>query len=514
MTNRKNIIRRQCVDVSFPEGTDAFAIRDRLSWVCATRLLPAVERLLEESAPKDRVYHFEKLVIEGGALPEENWESLLVERVVSELLRHVSVTSSSFTPRQAQGYNQDRADGVLNTAREFSEREIIEQTVFYFLETGLLPWNASITSTEALNESLKELIKDRKATVALIKLLFSNQNALHRLIQQFSNASLDAIILQAGNLPEALLDDLKATLEALFQLTDVPALRQRQLRYTLLLKNIPINDSMDHEAYLASVINSIFREIAVQRLDQVFGPDLIAKPAVLSRELSQTVSSQEIKTAILSCLKHKIGGAGIPEALNNEMRRGENDKGSDKNIPSSNVGDIRAPKVDEVFVNNAGLVLLHPFLHSLFENTGYTAYTDNKVWISDETRERAVALTQYMVTGLESFPEFDLFLNKILTGFPINETLPTAIVLSDFEKQEADDVLTSVIKHWPALKNTTKEGLRSAFLNRDGKLFQDESGWNLKVDQKTIDILLNRLPWGLSMVRTPWMEKIMKVEWT
>jgi hypothetical protein len=167
--------------------------------------------------------------------------------------------------------------------------------------------------------------------------------------------------------------------------------------------------------------------------------------------------------------------------------------------------------IDEVFINNAGLVLLHPFLHLLFENVGYT---EKKIWMSDETRARSIALMQYMVTGAEAIPEFDLFLNKLMVGYPLEKTIPAEIRLSDFERQEADDVLRSVIKQWTALKNTSIEGLRSAFLMREGKMFTDDSGWNLKVEQKTMDILMNRLPWGLSIIKTPWMKTMMRVEWS
>ncbi|HEX5168486.1 MAG TPA: contractile injection system tape measure protein, partial [Cyclobacteriaceae bacterium] len=166
---------------------------------------------------------------------------------------------------------------------------------------------------------------------------------------------------------------------------------------------------------------------------------------------------------------------------------------------------------DYWYVTNAGLTILHPFLSGLFYNVGYT---EKDEWINDDARYRALALTQYLVTGKEECPEFNLMLNKIFTGYPLEETFPAQVILSDFEKDEAVDLLKSVIHHWTALKNTSVDGLRSTFLLRDAKLSTNENGWLLQVGQKTVDVLMNKLPWGISIIKTPWMDKKMHVEWT
>jgi hypothetical protein len=42
----------------------------------------------------------------------------------------------------------------------------------------------------------------------------------------------------------------------------------------------------------------------------------------------------------------------------------------------------------------------------------------------------------------------------------------------------------------------------------------DEGSWRLQVEQKAIDILLGSLPWGLNVVKLPWMESMLMVEWS
>ncbi len=79
--------------------------------------------------------------------------------------------------------------------------------------------------------------------------------------------------------------------------------------------------------------------------------------------------------------------------------------------------------------------------------------------------------------------------------------------------EESEALLQSVIRYWPPLKNTSVDGLRHSFLQREGKLEQKQNGWLLTVEQKTIDILLDKLPWGFSTVTLPWMKEMISVDW-
>ncbi|MFN0276475.1 MAG: contractile injection system tape measure protein, partial [Chitinophagales bacterium] len=93
------------------------------------------------------------------------------------------------------------------------------------------------------------------------------------------------------------------------------------------------------------------------------------------------------------------------------------------------------------------------------------------------------------------------------------KTLPVDLQLSDFEKQEVDDVLHSIIKHWTVLKNTSLDSLRNTFLQREGKLTFLDDEWLLQVEQKTVDILMNKMPWGVSYIKLPWMKHVLRTEW-
>ena len=63
------------------------------------------------------------------------------------------------------------------------------------------------------------------------------------------------------------------------------------------------------------------------------------------------------------------------------------------------------------------------------------------------------------------------------------------------------------------MQNTSIPNLRGAFLIRDGLLSEKEDRWTLHVENKAYDIVLEYLPWTISMIKLPWMHKRIDVAW-
>ena len=80
-------------------------------------------------------------------------------------------------------------------------------------------------------------------------------------------------------------------------------------------------------------------------------------------------------------------------------------------------------------------------------------------------------------------------------------------------KTEANALLAAAIEHWAKLGSTSPTGLRESFLSRDGKIARADSGYVLTVEQRAVDVLLDTLPWTLSIVRLPWMAGPLMVDW-
>jgi hypothetical protein len=165
---------------------------------------------------------------------------------------------------------------------------------------------------------------------------------------------------------------------------------------------------------------------------------------------------------------------------------------------------------DAIYIQNAGLVILHPFLPELFTRLELLV---DKQWKDVYSQHTAAIVLEYLATGKEDFFEFNFPLNKTLCGIPVNEVLQPVEELSLSIKNECEDLLKDIIRHWSILKNTSVDGLRETFLQRNGKLTQVENGWLLNVEQKGVDILLNSLPWGIGTIKLPWADKKLHVEW-
>ena len=74
-------------------------------------------------------------------------------------------------------------------------------------------------------------------------------------------------------------------------------------------------------------------------------------------------------------------------------------------------------------------------------------------------------------------------------------------------------MLEGVRSNWTKLKNTSIEGIRQAFLQREGKLEEKDDFYHLTVEEKAYDILLDSVPWNFRMIRHPWMKKTVQVKW-
>ena len=75
-----------------------------------------------------------------------------------------------------------------------------------------------------------------------------------------------------------------------------------------------------------------------------------------------------------------------------------------------------------LYIENAGLVLLHPYLPKLFTDL---EYLEEGVWKDATLQHRACFLLQYLVASNDIIFENDLPFNKILCGIPLIDTVNT-----------------------------------------------------------------------------------------
>jgi len=185
-------------------------------------------------------------------------------------------------------------------------------------------------------------------------------------------------------------------------------------------------------------------------------------------------------------------------------------------MPSEGLNHEKKPVIsssileEEIFVQHAGLVLLHPFLNQFFKRIRLLA---DGVFAGPAEHQKALHLLYFLGTGNLNPAEYELTIAKVLCAYPLQQPVETSVEISEIELNEGNDLLDAAIAQWEILKNSSAAALREGFLQRNGKLFSKNGKLYLQVEQSAIDILLDHLPWNVNMIKLPWMNEMLWVEW-
>ncbi|WDE09536.1 contractile injection system tape measure protein [Thalassomonas haliotis] len=232
-----------------------------------------------------------------------------------------------------------------------------------------------------------------------------------------------------------------------------------------------------------------------------------AKRLIGAGETPQTKSQQEITHQTLD----KAENLPIDKTCENKteppVREGIGNHLSKNKLAPCFVPEVASQGLP---VENAGLVIFWPYLHIYFKDLGLYEGKDFK---DLQSREKAVHLLQYLATGEVNTEEHALVLNKLLCRWDFNQPLNRFVELSQREQEESEKLIQAVINHWNTLGKTSISSFRNTFLMRKGLLSHQDNGWLLRVEKGPYDILLDSIPWGLSMIKLSWADELLHVEW-
>ncbi len=186
-------------------------------------------------------------------------------------------------------------------------------------------------------------------------------------------------------------------------------------------------------------------------------------------------------------------------------------------VPTSTTDEHQEPVLEQLATERlatsaAGLCLVHPFLQQLFETCGLLG-PGRRDFGSRQARETAVHLLWRLGKGSQPVNEPEALLCKYLCGWPLHWALDPGLELQDRYGRECSALLDAVAQHWSALGATSGESLRAEFIDRQGTLSRENERWTLTVEQRSIDVLLDRLPWLLSPIRAAWLPEPLFVVW-
>ncbi|VXB08705.1 conserved hypothetical protein [Flavobacterium sp. 9AF] len=161
-------------------------------------------------------------------------------------------------------------------------------------------------------------------------------------------------------------------------------------------------------------------------------------------------------------------------------------------------------------IKNAGIVLLNNYIEMLMNRLGLL---NEKSFKDTDSQLKAVQYLQYVVTGLSATEEVFLPLNKVLCGLQITTPVMASITITEAEKNLIEGLIKAVISYWSIIGETSINGFRGNWLVRDGLLLEKEERWELTVEKRPYDILINQSPFSFSIIKYLWMNKPLHVVW-
>jgi hypothetical protein len=485
-----HIIRKQYLHVEL-QGTEAdgLALQRRLSDLCQHWLTPALEKMLDRAAPAQGHLTIERLEIDVGAFTLGNLEHGLTEAVtysIEKQLRELSIPVESPV--------QKTETKILQK----SEQQSIHETFFHFLNTGSLPWWFSLPAGKNLEQVLLDVWSETQpaATGAGVLHVLASERARKRLVLQFSTAFLQQLLSRLSPAELKLVDDIIERFgDPSLTATEIKMFTQNV--WQTAFAGLAAGKAQTSEAIVTQAWQALpetkWQMVVLQERLQRHWPELpLAAPRKKDESAQPDRSRFEAKADSRSNDTQQPGSQDADHC--NESRTAQTTDAIDLN--------------EGLYVDCAGIVILHPFLPRFFEGLAIAA--DDRLLQT----ERALCLLNYLVTGEEIAPEYALILPKLLCNIPLDAPVDSLVELIAAEREEATALLEVVIGHWDALRNTSVDGLRGTFLVRPGKVsLRDDGDWLLQVEAKSFDILLDQLPWGIGIIKLPWMVKMLWVEW-
>jgi hypothetical protein len=527
MTSLCHRIRKQTIEFILDEG-DAREVQLRFGELYLTKIVPGMDQIFSDLCDPEQVVKIERIEIDLGNISLDQLETDFAKKVLCRLQDEVSAKIRRANLRD--GSEGDLSVPARCTSSESREvyaimagEDALLQAFRHFLETGLLPWWSGIKSSGDLHEAFINLLGQRPDGMRfLLEWAVTSETARIRLIYQLPEPLLrnviEILIPRIADETYAIVMDLRKVFDrgeitgldipkpvitiwnavfSQFAHAEVQAIPAKEMLVMIVESIVDTIRMPVHE-----LLTTIARAADILHIDS------------LSRLLHGEVEG--IGQGLCNAYADKAEEKPISPTMDDDFTQGneiQQEKYScrtDEDPPDSSVKYGEDAASLGIAINNAGIVLLWPYLRHFFEKTGLMKAGK---FVNTDSARRAVGLLQYCANGEEETAEFILPLNKLLCGCDICSPVERLFEISAAERLESDKLLEAVIANWQALKNTTIEGFRSAFLQREGLLTEKKRGWLMQVDRRAHDVLLEHLPWGISLVKLSWMPKPLIVQW-
>lgn len=471
----QHIVKKQIIDLTLNRKMDAFAIQHLVSERYWQEIVPVLQKALDSMSTEEEILHVDKLEIDLGMvslrdIENGRWNAEVYNKISERL---ILLNASPSTEKKVR-----KQSGALSIA---------EQWIFY-MKHGYLPWNILETAEEWYKNVLKAFAGNSVAIEKLRSLIRLNPVAASRIVFQHSSGFL-----------KALMETLTAEKQ-----DKLPKFLDEMAQVILFLNGLNESDRFLKKEWMKKLWLHAFQFSVLEK-------DKLNSLKLIVHLLKENVQSSEL----VKDLPHKFLYANrLTAPILKQIKRDEykleapplKEFDLTQKISIENKSHLE----EGIYVLHAGVVLLHPFLNIFFKGLGLIK---ENVFVNESTHQKALFLLHYMATGMTMAKEHELIIEKTLCAWPLEKPVGLSVPIKADDLKEADILLTEIIQQWKILKKTSFAGLREGFLQRNGKLYMKNDNLRLQVEASAIDVLLDQLPWNLSLIKLPWMNDILRIEW-
>ena len=462
------IIRKEKIKIRTASEQYALQVRKQLTDSLQFDLMAMMENVFAQIESPGVYINIDKIKIDLGRITSKDlgqyFVKLVEEKLVNELQKHFPRNNEGFAARHKKN-SPDFDDTYFE--KDFSSQFSNAQqqnlnALLYFIENGMYPWWYKESIRQTPEQLLSSLTKDE----------------------------IEALLLKIISLEKKRsVEELQTVIDRLF--IHLPHPKNEALLYHLLaLYNEP---SLSH-----NVQQLVLNKKDLQQLYRVPEKDFYSRLFRFLLSENSEAGKDTIKNFIRQLEFHQKNDI---EASSIEI-----EKEVVKRKPPRN------PENEEgIYISNAGLILLHPFLQPFFAELGLL--TDKNQFISIAAQHKATVLLYYLQTNNEDYKEWEMALNKIICGMRYDELIPDGIIITASEKEESRSLLQSVVSYWEALKGASIESMQNTFFMREGKIMWKDENWLIQIERTGFDILIEKLPWGITTIKLPWLQHIIFTEW-
>lgn len=483
----KHKINKVFIDIHTNSLESSTSIKNDILYVLKEKSFPQFEEILDDYNQTGSVKRFHSITLLIN-IPRFDYLNILEDELKNKFKIEIVNAISDLR----SGIKKDEFDKVSGNNIPIEKNR--EEIFLYFLENGFLPWYGTekdILELLGLNDWEKSIEKPEFISF-ILKLLQKEATIVNRFIYQIDDLQ-KVLFLKKVNPVVSLLEKV-----ILIILENSP-LNIRNILFRLLISSSINTDSYINVESITLLLDMVISLTKKGKLTEAENKQF----AVFINNLYQV--SVRTKTDNISTENKvvNIDRLPIPEKL-------DYDELSVYSEIESGMYTFNVLDKEEILIQNAGLIILHPFLKTFFGELGMLDKNE-RIRVTDMST--AIQALHFLATGKANFFEGNLILEKYICGAPLKVTVERECLLSEKIKDEAINMLREVIRQWPELKNSSVDDLRELFIQRNGKLIQKGSKYKIIVERKVQDLLLDKLSWNISAVNFPWRKDVLFVDW-